>query len=295
MTRFPRNEYLRELPREAKEIVLRKRAQKRARGNIKKEFNRYIAHRQRGKSSWEEPISNFVMRVVATHDTPEGIKREIEFVNEFGSRSGSFTIDADAMGSAERFRAFCLHKGDFSWRGSQDDLMTIWESEFLNMEEGRYIVEADQVGWIENEKVWLFGNVAVGHEKKTGDPFEVRPDKNGVFWLDKRGIKVSALSVTTGKSAISEGVPYLNVGSSVDMKEVLKRLGESIGHEEACVALGWVSAVAFMEDVFMYCGSFPFLFVIGQLQSGKTTVAEWLMRFFTRPRSSEPTLPRLRC
>lgn len=272
---LPRNEYLRDLPTEAKQIVLRKRAQKRTRGNIKKEFNRYVAHRQRGKSSWEEPISNFVMKVVATHDTPEGIKRELEFVNEFGTRSHSFTIEADAMASADKFRAFCLRKGDFSWKGSLDDLMTIWESEFLMMDEGRYIVEADHVGWIESEKVWLFGNVMIAKDGK-----EFRPDKNGIFWTDRKGIKTSALSVTTGKASIEEGIPFFNTGAKVDIKEVLAKLSQSIGDNEAAVALGWVSAVPFMEDVFEYCGSFPFLFVTGQTTSGKSTVAEWLMRFF---------------
>ena len=272
---MPRNDYLRELPTEAKQMVLRKRAQKRARGNIKKEFNRYVAHRQRGKSSWEEPVSNFVMKVVATHETPDGIKRELEFVNEFGTRSSSFTIDSNAMSSVDKFRAFCLNKGDFSWKGNLDDLMTIWESEFLMQDEGRYIVEADHVGWIESEKVWLFGNVAInaaGEEK--------RPDKNGIIWLSKKGIKTTALSMTTGKSSIEEGVPYLNVMAKVDMREVLGKLSESIGREEASVALGWVSAVPFMEDIFAYCGSFPFLFVTGQTTSGKSTIAEWLMRFF---------------
>lgn len=276
----PRNEYLSELEPEAKQVVLRKRAQKRTKGNIKKEFNRYIAFRQRGKNSWEEPISNFVIKVVATHDTPEGIKRELEFVNEFGARSHAFTIEADAMSSPDKFRAFCLRKGDFSWKGNLEDLMTIWESEFLMMDEGRFIVEADHVGWVESERIWLFGNVAVSYDAKTGAAKEIRPDKNGVFWMDKKGIKNTALSVSAGKSSIEEGVPYLNIGAKVEIADVLEKLSEAIGENEAATALGWVSAVPFMEDVFDYCGSFPFLFITGQTTSGKSTVAEWLMRFF---------------
>lgn len=272
---LPRNDYLRELEPEAKQMVLRKRAQKRMKGHIKKEFNRYIATRTRGKNSWEEPISNFVIKVVATHDTQEGIKRELEFVNEFAVRSHSFTIDAEAMSSPDKFRKFCLSKGDFSWKGGLDDLMTIWESEFLMMDEGRYIVEADHVGWVESEKVWLFGNVLI-----TGDGKEERPDKDGIIWLEKKGIKTTALSMSTGKSSIEEGVPYLNLMSKVDINEIRAKLAEAIGPEEAAVALGWVSAVPFMEEIFAYCGSFPFLFVTGQTTSGKSTVAEWLMRFF---------------
>lgn len=276
----PRNEFLRDLEPEAKQVVLKKRAQKFVKGHITKEFNCYVAMRTRGKNSYPERVSNFVIKVVATHDTPEGIKRELEFVNEFGSRSSSFTIEAEAMSSSDKFRTFCLRKGDFSWKGSLEDLMTIWESEFLIMDEGRYIVEADHVGWVESEKVWLYGNVAIGFDAKTGEAREWRPDKNGVFWMDKKGIKVSALSVTTGKASIEEGIPYLNIGAKVDMKEVLKKFSESIGENEASVLLGWITAVPFMEEIFDYCGSFPFLFITGQTTSGKSTVAEWAMRFF---------------
>jgi len=271
-----RNDYLRELDTEAKQVVLRKRAQKTNRGNIKREFNRYVATR-RGKAGaeWDETISDFVMKIVATHDTPDGIKREIMFVSEFGERSKTFSIGADAMSSSDKFRSFCFDKGNFTWRGNLNDLLTIWQSEFLMMDEGRYILESDHVGWIESMKIWLFGNVAIDREGK-----EIRPDADGIFWMDKKGVKVSALSITTGKSSIAEGVPYLNMSTKIDMNEVLKKLGDTIGKEEAAVALGWVSAVPFMEDVFAQYGSFPFLFVTGQMTSGKSTIAEWLMRFF---------------
>lgn len=271
-----RNEFLRDLDPEAKQIVLKKRAQKTNRGNIKREFNRYVATRRgKGATEWEETISDFTMKIVATHDTPEGIKREIMFISEFGERSRTFSIGAQDMSSSDKFRSFCFDKGNFTWRGTLTDLLTIWQSEFLMMDEGRYILEADHVGWIPDMKVWLFGNVAIDREGK-----EIRPDADGTFWMEKKGIKVSALSVSTGKSVISEGVPYLNMSSKVDMKEILEKLGDTIGKEEAAVALGWVSSVAFMEDIFAHCGCFPFLFVTGQMTSGKSTIAEWLMRFF---------------
>lgn len=276
---LPRNEYLSDLEPDAKHMVLRKRAQKRQRGNIKKEFNRYIATRQRGRSTWEDPISNFIMKVVATHDTPSGMRRELEFVNEFGERSSSFTISSEDMASPDKFRKFCYDRGNFSWKGNLEDLTTIWESEFLMMDEGRYIVEADHVGWVESEKIWLFGNIAISYDK-SGVAKEIRSDKNGIFWMDKKGIKNTALSVSAGKSSIEEGVPYLNLGAKVEIGEIFDKLSDAIGPEEAATAIGWCSAVPFMEDVFNYCGSFPFLFITGQTTSGKSTVAEWIMRFF---------------
>lgn len=270
----PRNEYLNDLQKEAKEIVLRKSAQKRHRSSIRREFNRYVASRTRGKTSWDETISNFIIRIVATHDTLEGISREIEFINEFGKRSGSFSMGSEEMSSPDGFRTFCMRRGDFVWRGTLEDLLTIWESEFLMMDEGRYIVESDCVGWVESEKIWMFGNVAVDADGK-----ELRPDKNGIYWLEKRGVKPIPISMSTGKNAIAEGIPKMWT-KEFDASEVKKRLSETIGKPEASVVIGWVSAIPFMEEVFALYGCFPFLFVTGRWQSGKSTIADWIMNFF---------------
>lgn len=273
---LPRNEFLSELPAEAKEVVLRKRAQRKTKGNIKKEFGRYVATRQRGKSIWQDAISNFVMRIVATHDTADGIKRVVEFTNEFGRRSSAFTIPPEAMSTSDKFRTFCLNKGDFIWKGMNEDLMTIWESEFLMMDEGRYIVETDQIGWVESEKCWVFGNVAVMPDGQTS-----RPDSNGVFWFEKRGIKPSPLLISSGKGAMAGGIPYLYLGDTAPSnEEILEKFAGSVGHNEARVILGWCAAVAFMEDLYAGYGLFPFLFVTGRWQSGKSTIASWTMRLF---------------
>ena len=271
----PRNEYLSDLPSEAKQVVLRKRAQKFVRSHIKKEFNRYVASRQRGKNVYEEPISDFVMKVVATHDTPDGIERRVEFVNEFGKRSGCFSIDAECMGSADKFRTFCLRKGDFTWKGSLDDLMTIWQSEFLTMDEGRYILETDQIGWVGSENCWVFGNLGI---KPDGDL--MYPDNNGVFWLEKRGIKPSPLIISSGKNAMAGGIPQLYKGEGPAAEEIRDKLADTIGDNEACVAMGWAASVAFMEELHAYYSSFPFLFVTGRWQSGKSTIASWIVRLF---------------
>lgn len=271
----PRNEYLRDLPSEAKQIVLRKNQQKYHRSKIQTEFNRYMVTKNTPKGSIEFPISNFVMHVIATHDTPEGVKREIQFTNEFGRKSSTFTIPHESMASGDAFRSFALSKGDFIWRGNTDDLLTIWESEFLMMDEGRYIIESDHLGWVEKKKIWLFGNVAITHEGK-----EIHPDNNGIFWMEKEGIKPVPLSIASGRHTDMSGIPYLHTGNKIEMSELKRRLGETIGENEASVLLGWVSAVPFMEEIFDTYRSFPFFFVTGRWQSGKSTIAEWAANFF---------------
>lgn len=266
-------EFLAELQDEPRNIILRKNAQKRHRSHIQKEFNHYVATRKRGKNEWYEPISNFVIKIVATHNTPEGMVREVLFVNEYGETSKSFSLTAADMARPDAFTAFCMGRGNFVWKGQKEDLFTIWESEFL-MDDGRHITEPDHIGWVESEKMWLFGNIAF-----RGEGEEVRPDKNHVFWTGKKGLKPIPLGITSGKTVLAEGIPYLSL-NPVDIHDVKNRLSETIGNNEANICLGWITAVAFLEEVFDAYSCFPFLNLTGRRGSGKSTVAEWIMNFF---------------
>lgn len=265
-------QFLADLEGEEKRIILRKNAQKRYKSFIRREFNHYVVTRVRGKQEYDEVISNFTIKILSTHETPEGIMREIVFINEYGDHSRSFSLGPEHMGSADAFATFCYSKGNFIWRGTREDLSNIWEGEFV-MDDGRHIIEPDHIGWVASEKMWLFGNVGFMAGKA------LRPDKNHVFWLERKGIKPIALGVSSGRSIISEGIPYLNV-KKFDLLVVKDRLSESIGKYQASLALGWVSAIVYMEETFDACGCFPFLFITGRRGSGKSTVAEWLMNFF---------------
>lgn len=273
----PRAEFMKALPKEAGDVVARKMAQYYHRSSVRREFNHYVALRQRGKAVVEEPISNFVMKVVATHHTPEGRVRQVEFHSEGEGQTGPYAIDPEEMSDIKTFRKFLYKHSNCSWKGSIDDLLTVWESEFLLQDEGRVIIESDHIGWLADEKMWLFSNIAV-----TNDGKEVRPDRSNIFWLEKKGVKPLAFSFGEDKRNGEQGlgVPALNLGSKVDIVEIRKRMAESIGDVQAMIAIGWINAVAYMEEVFSICNSFPFLFVTGQTSSGKSTFCEWIMNFF---------------
>lgn len=266
-------QYVEELNREAQIVIRRKMSLKYFRSHIRREFGKYVATRRRGKTEWDEEIANFTMKIIATHQTSEGIIREIQFTNEFGDHSSCFAINPEDMGGAEGFTTFCFRHGNFIWRGHKEDLSNIWEGLFLE-DDGRHIIEPDHIGWIESEGLWLFGNVAVDKEGK-----EMRPDKNHIFWLEKKGIKPIALGVTSGKTQISEGIPYVSL-TPCDILEIKKRLTDTIGEIEAVKCLGWASAIPYLEDIFDVYGCFPFLFITGRTGSGKSTIAEWITCLF---------------
>ena len=269
----PAKLYVEELPKEAQVVIRRKMSLKYFRSHIRREFGKYVATRRRGKTEWDEEIANFTMKIIATHQTAEGIIREIQFTNEFGDHSSFFAIDAENMGGAEGFTTFCYSHGNFIWRGSKEDLSNIWEGLFLE-DDGRHIIEPDHIGWVESEGMWVFGNVAVDKDGK-----EMRPDKNHIFWMEKKGIKPIALGVTSGKMQISEGLPYISL-TPCDIKEIRARLSDTIGDIEAVKCLGWASAIPYLEDIFDVYGCYPFLFITGRTGSGKSTIAEWITCLF---------------
>jgi len=266
-------EYIKELSKEAQTIIRRKMSLKYYHSHIRKEFNKYVATRTRGKVSYDEEISNFTMKIIATHSTAEGLIREIQFTNEFGDQSSCYAIKPEDMGGAEGFTTFCFQHGNFIWRGLKDDLLNIWQGLFLE-DDGRHIIEPDHIGWIESEGMWLFGNIAIDKEGK-----EMRPDKNHIFWMEKKGIKPIALGVTTGKGQISEGIPYVSL-APCDIKEIRSKLVDTIGEIETVKCLGWASAIPYLEDIFDVYGCYPFLFITGRTGSGKSTIAEWITCLF---------------
>ena len=270
---LPPEEYLASLTDEAKKILTKKEAKRFFRTHIKKDFGKYVAIRKKGKVAYEEIISNFTIKIIATHATINGIVRDVCFVDQFGNQSKPVSLEAMSMAGSDSFASFCYSHGNYIWRGTRDDLANIWESAFLE-DDGRYIVEPDHIGYLSSEKMWLFGNISIYDNKE-----EMRPDKSHIFWTDKKGIKPVPITVTTGRTAVSEGIPYLSL-KEFDVNEVRERLEDTIGKYEAALCLGWVSAVLYLEQVFGSFGCFPFLFVTGRRGSGKSTVAEWLMNFY---------------
>jgi DNA primase len=265
-------EYFESLDDEAKEVIKRKEERRYFRTHIRVDFGKYVAKRFNGKKEWDEVISNFTLNIISTHKTAEGNIRELCFVQQGKKGKSFFAISPEDMAGNDGFSTFCFRHGNYIWKGRKEDLYLIWEYEFLN-DNSRYIIEPDCIGWLPEDKIWMFGNVAFVDGK------ELRPDEQGIFWTDKCGYKPSPLGVSSGKNVISEGVPYLTL-TKADIVSLRAKLSESIGEFEASVCLGWCFSVFMMEEVFKHYGCFPFLFVTGRRRSGKSTVAEWMMNLF---------------
>lgn len=263
-------EYFDELPKEAQNIIRKKKDKRYFKSHISVTHGCYTATRWRNGEPFPEEISNFIIKIIAIHETPEGIIREVVFTHKSGAKSKTYSISAEQMNN-DAFKTFCLSAGNYIWKGKSEDLMVLWESEFVNAEDMRIIVEPDHIGWLDEEKTWLFGNVAI-----TEAGHEMRPDESGIFWTDKKGIKPIGIVVTTGRNAINSGVPSLNL-TKFDINELKSRLADTIGPMQTNLCMGWITASLFMAEVFKHHGCFPFLYLRGLKGSGKTKILSWLL------------------
>lgn len=269
----PQLEFRNELDATGRRVLEIKFARLYFKTHVSKEWGHYVAAREDSKRQWTEQISNFTLKILAKYRNSEGVMRDVQLVNDLGEHSATFTIASENMQDSTGFNTFCMSKGNFLWWGKKEDLFAIWKQEFLN-DDGRDIEEPDHVGWVEELKCWVFGNVIIDADGK-----EFRPDKNGIFWMKDRGVKPVPLVLTTGRAAVAGGVPDLYV-SDFNWKELVDRLSDTIGKEQTYVVFGWAIGVLFMEEIFDKHRAFPFLHLTGKRGSGKTTVAEIVSSLF---------------
>jgi len=265
-------EYLDSLAEEAKKIVRRNVNKHFFKSPVSREFNKYVIKRTKtGGETWDETISNFVIDIKSSFFTPEGVVRNVEFVNEHGEKSGTFPLDPGEMAGLNEFKKFCFSKGNYVFEGDTKDLLHIWKLEF-SRDSGELIYMPDRIGKVE-KGLWLFGNLAI----KDGTVY--RPDNDGIVWIDGKGYKPQSLQIGPRGEAMEDAIPGL-YDKDVDIDLIARTLFQSVGGYTAYMGIGWVVATIFSEDIFAKYKCLPILWPHGKRESGKSTFARWLMNFF---------------
>lgn len=220
------------------------------------------------------PLSNFIIQIKNRFITTETQLREVCFVNIAGETSKPFILEPGQMVSVQKFKEFCISKGNFIFEGTESDLLELWKFEFAK-DQGKLIFQPDHLGYLAEHNSWLFGNMAIKDEEI------IAPDESGIFWIGNQGFKPIPLNMV-GENV--EGLPAVvklpEDETNCLLAYALANLKENIGGYQAWLALGWVKACIYSAEIFDYFKFFPFLFLYGKHQSGKNTLARWLLAFF---------------
>ena len=257
-----------------------------------------------------EGIADFKLEVLFLMRKPDGsVDRMVRLKNirgevNHGIAGDSDVLDAVSFSAPEKFRAWCLARGNFNWGGNQIHLQTL-HRDVGGLNIGRTVDRIDSCGWVlahghhVGEKgyrvlkgIWFFDDCAIvpgGHK--------VRPDENGIIWHEGKGYflnhKGREVEFKFRKPKMKPDLTILNCGIDYDgwtdkpkgeteedhlrafFRELCRRSYEAIGGYDAWLSLGGFYAFAAAPEIYEIYKIFPGQLVHGQTQSGKNKWVEW--------------------
>jgi hypothetical protein len=228
----------------------------------------------KGVGAVRTKISNFTLAVQRNFLEPSGVVRHVKLIHESGNYSREAELVPQIMSSKQAFGAWCFAQGNFVWKGTITDLEKLWELE-LETNDGRIIHRPGCIGYLQKEKLWLFGDSAVQNGKV------YLPDDEHIIWINEQGYQ--PFSLTAGNSDAQHSLlPVYRFDLSdaildATRDKMVQLLKENLQGFNAYLALGFVAACAYYEEIFRVHKGFPLLYIYGPRQCGKNTLAGIIM------------------
>jgi len=227
------------------------------------------------------PVTNFTMDIHKTVIDGEDYVREVIFQNQDGTRSDP-VLCTKGMNIFRDFKIWAWARGEYHFSGNQEDLDKIWRIEGV-LCDGREIIRPEQIGLLSSmeKPMWLFGNVLI----KSDGSMLTSENGDGVIWDGLVGYSPRSIREDKDKKikiTTNAQVPIINLDPSVnfgitELKSVAKDIELILGTKTVTLALGWIVACLFSDEIFKKYASFPLLCISGKRESGKSTLATWLM------------------
>ena len=186
-------------------------------------------------------VSNFVMECLFLLRKADGdVDRLVRLRNVVGEVSigpnhqGSDVLIGEAFAAPEKFRKWCLNRGNFAWGGNQKDLQRLHEDNtndaawrVMNKVEVVGAVKVQRrpgthrpapakgsllpAGWRMEDVLWFYGDCVYAP-----GGVALLPDEEGIYWYDDEGYYPTAL----GREAMfAQGKPNLRTAEGLVRKE----------------------------------------------------------------------------
>lgn len=219
--------------------------------------------------SYYTRISNFTIQVKRCFINTESgdIGREITLSGK-GGTVGPFFCDADTALTTAKFQAFCFSKGLFFYEGTKKDLIEVWKYESQKAQ--IFIQESPYVGYLRHFDMYLFEDLAI-----SADGQQYQADEHIFTISDDTALTFRRFGGAAGR------LPTMANGlrDQVSLGDFGIMLEQSLG-KEGLLAFSWLILTAFLPHVAARYHKFPHLFISGKTQSGKTSLAGWMMACF---------------
>jgi len=293
-------QYVRNLPPEGKDIV----GKKLRRDHLEKTTVRRgprggyeIAHYVEGSDNptWKS-VSDFFLdfeaKVVICTDKDEITMRDVRLSNYLGPAHKLYRANPRSVAKLHDFKTFVLGAGsaDYHFEGRQSDLDKVIRLEDCRSS-NRTILEPNAVGYLGDDTgIWLFGNGIFkdGH-------FIPADEKTGAAWNGISGYKAkSSTGLGLGHVDLAVPRPTFENLNGVNLKEIAGLIFKNYGGAsrqgyEALTVLCWGLACVYSDDIFKTFDGFPIMYMLGDAQSGKTTLGRWVGNMYGIPKIDSNT------
>ena len=279
-------DYLTKQPNIAKKIITRKiyKEDYLDKSTVRKKETGYFMVRSKkmGRDQepllYEEQVSNFTMEIRKTLVEGTTHIREIIFRGQDGSISKPHICNR-GTNILRDFKSWVWSCGDYHFTGKQEDLDLIWQLEGA-MCDGREIQRPEMIGLLkdEEEPVWLFSNALV---KEDSDEF-LLPDDEGIIWDGLTGYLPQSIKQVGKSKGVNKTTQIPTISLDPDfghgeLKDVFNKMEKIWGTKAVHLAIGWIVSCLLSDEIHRKYGCFPLLFIAGKRESGKTTLAQWLL------------------
>lgn len=264
------------------------------------------------------PVSNFKMECLyLLRGTDGNVTRLVRLVNILGEVSagpetgGTDILPADLFASAEKFRAWCLLKGNFNWGvggGAGNIELQMLHSDVSSNAAYKVARLIEYCGWHpvkgDVNGIWFKDECAF---TATGEI--ILPDDDGViqhsgeiYVLARKGREADFAHerpMMRPSETLDETEPWLKAMESVKLvtldkaeweeasqempvlsgffREMCRRFHDTAGGMGGWMAVGSMLGYAVGPEFFKHYGCLPSIFIPGQMGSGKTVFTNWLM------------------
>jgi len=221
--------------------------------------------------------------------------RLVKVRNMHGEVSKLLDVDHISISSPRPLREWLMQKANCSWWAGERELNAL-QADLVFALTNRQVHEVPRFGWHEESSHWFFRDVAIG---PSGD---VLPDRDsGIFWINGTGYK---LKEESGVYRDHEGEEFKQLCPELHpeiaarkawrdgdwktdeeavrnlFQEVSQGLYDALGSDDGFLVLGMAVAYAAAPEIYRQETAFPGLWLHGEQQQGKSSIARWLIRIW---------------
>jgi hypothetical protein len=228
-----------------------------------------------------ESISDFTMEAMYVLEKVDGTRdRMVRIHNIHGKSSGVLSLPASAFSQPSRLREWLLNStGCANWRAGERELND------LQMDVGRdvawkEVLDVPLRGYHPSSGLWFFEDVAYSPEGTA-----IHLDRQGIVWY--RGKAYRPSDRDQEREVFRQSPPLMRPQAACSEEQVralfvdlARRLFETLGGYSGHLALGTMLSYGAAPEIYERYVGFPGLWLHGESQSGKSSIARWLLRLW---------------